>query len=531
MDGLSLYAMMQEISPLIGARVDKVQQPDADSILLTFRKHRLLINIHNANGRVQLTNAAFENPANAPSFCMLLRKHLINSKLVKAFSVDLDRIAILVFHGKNELFDEVELRLIVELMGRHGNLFLVDSNGKILDCMRHFGLDESSIRFCMPNAPYISPPAQDRPNPLTANLADYLPCDLSKTFMGISKQLARVLPNDARELSELFARLREGLYSPALYDFGAAPFLLEGGTPCPTLSDAMDKFFMRRDIELRMQRQSSSLRTVASHALSRCNHRLSDAFAALQGEEELHRLRICGELLTANMHALRKGQARVVLENYYENPPSPLEISLDPTLSPSENAKRYFKKYRKAKAAIEYAKKQMDGFLTEQKTLESILQSIQTCTASSELQEIAAELIELGYIKKAQNRPVKVAPTAPMKFVSRNGTAIEVGKNNKQNDALTKGALPDEFWFHAKDIPASHVILHSAEPTETDIEDAAMLAATFSKANQAGKVPVDYTRRRFVKRPSGAPLGFVIYTNQRTVYAEPNDKKAREMQR
>ncbi|MDO4565517.1 MAG: NFACT RNA binding domain-containing protein [Clostridia bacterium] len=532
MDGLTLYAMVQELKPLLGARVDKVQQPDSETLLITFRHRKLLINIHNANGRVQLTNSAFENPASAPAFCMLLRKHLLNAKLIDVFSEGLDRIAVFVFQGRNELLDETELRLVVELMGRHGNAFLLDSGGKILDCMRHFGLDESAIRLCMPNAQYQNPPAQQKLDPFTTELAAVLPCELSAVFMGISKPLAKVLPTDADSLQALFLQLSAGIVRPALYPFGVAPFQLPGGEPYPSLSEAMDAYFIRRDIELRMQRQSSSLKAITNHAISRCSNRLSDAFAALQNEETVRQCRLFGELITANLHAIVKGERLALLDNYYEQPPSKVEVPLDPSLSPGENAAKYFKKYRKAKAAHDYAKSRLADLELELKTLESVRQSLDVCTTSAELAEVAEELFELGYIKKqAVKRNAKAVATKPLQFESRSGVKIEAGKNNRQNDRLLRETPPDEIWLHAKDIPSSHVILHSTTPSEEDLLDAARIAACYCKAKLSDRVPVDYTRRRYVKKPNGAPPGFVIYTNQRTLFVKPDEKAVKELLR
>lgn len=530
MDGITLYAMMQELKPLIGARVDKVQQPDSETLLLAFRKQRLLINIHNEHGRLHLTSTTHENPESAPAFCMLLRKHLTNARLSELYCQGLDRIAVLVFQGRNELFDEVELRLVIELMGKHGNVFLLDSQGKILDCMRHFGLDDAALRLCIPNASYKYPPTQAKMDPFTTNLSSVLPCDLCQTFFGISKQLARILPQDPNQLQSLFLALSNGIIQPALYSFGTAPFLLEDGTPYPSLSSAMDAFYAQRDAMVNMQRQSASLRAVVDRAHSRCANRLQDAFAALQNEDAMQRFRLFGELLTANLHSISKGDSIAHVENYYEYPPRYTDIPLDPTLSPKENAAKFFKKYQKAKAATAYAKNQLDKLKTELSYLEAIQQSISTCTTTDELKEIALELQQAGYQKAPKGRQAKVSPTRPLQFVSRDGVAIEVGKNNKQNDALTRSAPSDEYWFHAKDIPASHVILHTTTPSDNDLLDAALLAATYSKAQTSNQVPVDYTRRRFVKKPGGTPLGFVIYQNQRTIYVKPDKEKAKELE-
>lgn len=529
MDGMTLYAMVQELRPLIGARVDKVQQPNAETLLLTFRRTKLLCNIHNEHGRIHLTSSVYENPEVAPSFCMLLRKHLTNARLSGIYSVGLDRIVVLTFDARNEFFDDVKLKLIIELMGKHGNAFLINEDGKILDCMRHFGLDDSAIRLCVPNANYVDPPTQQKLNPFTTDLSAVLPCDLSATFFGISRQLARLLPQDAQRLQELFLSLSMGIISPSMYSFGVEPFLFDGGKPYSSLSEAMDAFYRERDAKLSMQRASTSLRAIVDRAHNHCANRLQDAFAAMQNEDQIQLNRMYGELLTSNLHLIKKGDCLALVDDYYQSPPCKIEIPLDVGLSPKENAARYFRKYRKAKSACQYAKKQLETFKAELEYLEAVQQSILTCTTTDELKEIALELQQAGYQKKPQGRQPKVSPTRPMQFLSRSGALIEVGKNNKQNDELTRSAQADELWFHAKDMPASHVILHSTSPSDEDIFDAAFLAATYSKAQCSNQVPVDYTKRRNVKKPGGAPLGLVIYTEQRTLFVTPDIEKAKEM--
>ncbi len=529
MDGLTLYAMMQELKPLIGARVDRVQQPDAETLLLSFRRQKLLINIHNEHGRIHLTSSNYENPDTAPSFCMLLRKHLTNARLCELFSEGLDRVAVMVFEGRNEFFDSVRLKLVIELMGKHGNIFLLDENGKILDCMRHFGIDDAALRLCVPNATYLNPPTQEKLDPFTTDFSEVLPCNFSSTFFGISRQLGMILPTDAKELQELFLSLSSGIFHPALYEFGVEPFCLNGGRPFLSLSEALDTFYRERDAALAMQRQSMSIRAIVDRAHSRCSNRLQEAFAAMRNEEKIAQLRLYGELLTASLHTVKKGDSVATVDNYYTIPPSKLEIPLEAELSPKENAARYFKKYRKAKSACEYAKRQLDLLKNELDYLEAIQQSISTCTTADELKEIGLELQQAGYQKKVQGRQPKIAVTKPLQFLSRSGQLIEVGKNNRQNDSLTRSALADELWFHAKDMPASHVILHCSNPSDEDILDAAFLAACYSKAHSSNQVPVDYTKRRYVKKPSGAPLGFVTYTNQKTLFVTPDREKAKEL--
>lgn len=525
MDGLTIFAMVHELAGLIGARVDKIQQPNAETLILTFRKKRLLINIHNEHGRIHLTESSYENPDSAPAFCMLLRKHLINSKLSQIYQEGLDRIIVLTFIGRNEFFDEVELRLVVELMGRHGNAFLVDSNGKILDCMRHFGLDDAAIRLCIPNAQYRNPPSQSKLNPFTADLSKHLPCELCSTFFGISRPLARILPQDAPSLSALLLPLSMGIFTPALYSFGPAPFLLNGGERFESLSLAMDAHFARQDRALNMQRHSSQLRAAVERAHSRCANRLSDSFATIQNEDKLGQYRLYGELLTANPNCARRGSELATVLDYYQDPPKNIQIPLNPTLSVRENAARYFKKYQKSKAAVSFAKAQLDRLQAELNYLEGVALCIQNCTCTDELKEIALELEQAGYLKKTNQKQAKSVLSKPHTYYTQSGIAISVGKNNRQNDELTRCAQADEIWLHAKDIPGSHVILHTSSPTDQDILDAAAYAARYSKASGSPKVAVDYTKRRNVKKPSGTPLGFVIFTNQRTIMANPSAAK------
>ena len=546
MDGLSLHAMLWEMRDLMGSRVDKVQQPDKDTLLLSCHgtacgRVKLLINIHNENGRLALTRDTAENPVAAPAFCMLLRKRLMGSRITAMEQTGLDRLVRFRFSGRDELMDESVCSLVVELMGKHGNAFLLDGNDTILDCLRHIGVGAEALRVCLPNVKYEALPLQEKKDPLAATVEELAGLDspraLMNGYMGISRQIAALLfveeqspESRGRYLFEAFQSLKEGALSPCLVPgLGPSPIRpinRADAVPYPTLSAAYDAWYRERDVRIRMLRETGSLRATLEHALKRCENKISAFSSDLMSQEEEARLRLCGELLLSYHGERPKGADSLTVENYYEYPPTSIAVRLDPALSVPENAARYFKRYQKLKASRAYAEGEMGKLREEQLYLQSQLVCLNNCENGDDVAAIRQELIQERYIRPAAAKEAarpKATKSQPMHFLSSAGVSIYVGKNNEQNDRLTRSAPPDALWLHVKDAAGSHVIVDcKGMPDKQTLLEAAMLAVHFSSQRGGASVPVDYVPRRYVKKPSGSKPGFVIFTNQRTLFITPD---------
>ena len=545
-DGLSLYACIRELQGLVGGKIDKVQQPNKDIVILHIHtpaqgRVRLMLCIHAENGRMQLVDRAFENPDNAPAFCMLLRKYLIGCRIASIEQAGMNRIAVLSLYGKNELFDAVSLKLVAELMGRHGNLFLLDESGRILDCMRHFGIDENAARICLPNVPYENPPETEKLHPFTATAEELNACAngrtpdrwLSDAVHGVSRLCAEQIVKDgtpqeqaAARIVETFRRLENGQFSPSLIpNAGVLPFAPQNTayTSYPTMSEAQDAFYRIRDEQAIVTKTRTALRTVLEHAKKRTEKRLSECMQLIGDEARIERDRLFGELLTYAHTDADAARNSIVVQNYYADPPTPVEIPLDAKLSVAENTRLYFKRYRKNKAARQRAIESCGALAEELDYLKGQLLNVAACTTHEELSEIRDELLRLHYIRETAPEKKRAAGTAsrPIHYRATSGTDIFVGKNNLQNERLIRTSDPDAIWLHAKGVPASHVILNAAEPTREDLLLAAEIAALHSDAAASGNVPVDYTHVKHVKKPSGARPGFVNYFHQHTLYVTP----------
>ena len=486
MDGLALYATACELNAaLIGGKIDKVQQPERDALLFTTRAegrtHRLLLSSHAENGRVQLTGLPFPNPAEPPMFCMLLRRRLIGARIERIDQMGLDRVLCIAFAARSELDDPVALRLIVELMGKHSNMTLVQEDGTVIDCIRHVTPGMSSVRTLLPGCMYRNPPAQGKENPLRADAAAIeavLAADapakaLAARFEGLSRATAEALTVDtgARALHARLAAFAEGQFSPVLLtnafseSVGVLPFVPAGAAscvPCASLAEAYDRYYQSRDAAVRIARRSVALRHTLETHLRRAENKLAAYEEALLGGEQFEQARIFGELITANLHRIQRGQSAVPLENYYADPPEPCLVSLDPLLSPVENAQRYYKQYKKGRAAQTYAETAAVAVREEIDYLEGQLDNIEKCDTLGELGEIREELVSLGYVRPERRgmKQQKQPPSEPMRFCSSDGIELLVGKNNRQNDLLTlRRADSDNLWLHTKNIPGSHVIV------------------------------------------------------------------------
>ena len=569
MDGLSLYSAMNELNKrLAGGKIDKIQQTDKEELLLMVRSlgqtYRLLINASAADNRVQLTELKKQAPSEAPMFCMLLRKRIAGGKIVRFEQERLDRVLRISIETYNDLGDLSVFALYCELMGKHSNIILVNEKGVIVDAIKHVGLGMSSVRFVMPGLEYSAPPAQDKQDPSKASADDFsmamcmvgmsIAKALSNAFFGLSPAVAAQLVaryTDKTECTQLSEAEREELAerlaafyadmaqgkekaSAVLNALGETeavyPFAIAGGgiKLYDSIGEALDSLYINSDRREWAKRHGASARKVLQNNIERCEKKLALYADALNSGEQMEKCRLYGELLTANLHSLKSGTDTAAVDNYYADPVERIAIPLDRQLTPGENAQRYYKKYQKLKAARDMAIVQREQTLNELDYLEGQLDNLTKCTAENELSELIEELKDQGYIKrdKGGKKKMKLAASKPMHFVSSTGADIYVGKNNRQNDELTlRFASPNDIWMHTKNIPGSHVIVKGASEQDTaTMTEAALLAAYYSRARGSENVAVDYTPRKYVKKPAGAKPGMVIYTTNKTAYVTPSEE-------
>ena len=571
LDGLTLGFAVRELNAkLLGGRIDRIAQPERDTVILTIRagsaNHRLLLCASPNNARCHLTEQSFPNPLEPPMFCMLLRKQLSGGRVTGLRQVRGDRIVHLDMDVVDELGDHVPRRLILEVMGRHSNLILVDGEGRILEAARHVSGEMSRVRQLLPGLMYEEPPAQDKLDPaeapadaLRARLEALGDIPLAKALQqcvsglsGVSagELSARLLqPGEDRSadipalsdrLADLLHRLPE-LASPRvlLRETGETedvfPFLYISRRPedqreKPDMSRALEAYFGTRDAEDRISQKSASMVRLLKGHIERCEKKLVLQEEALASAEKMDEYRLKGDLINANLYQLKKGQKTAVLPNYYDPEGGTVTIELDDRLTPAQNAQRWFKKYQKARSAKETAAAQREKTLAELDYLEGSLLDVGKCVTESDLEEVRQDLVRAGYMKRSTNRRQQRAlpQSKPWRYVSSDGIDILVGKNAAQNEKLTQGARPDETWLHAKDMPGSHVIIRKeGSIPDTTLKEAALLAAWYSKGQNSSTVPVDYTLRRYVKKPGGSAPGFVIYTHQHTLYMTAREQDIR----
>ncbi|AZU61463.1 Rqc2 family fibronectin-binding protein [Neobacillus mesonae] len=559
-DGLFTKAMVLELSRLLkGGRINKVHQPYKNEVILTVRaggnNHKLLLSAHPSYARVQLTTEAYDNPSEPPMFCMLLRKHIEGHILEEVYQIENDRIIIFEIKGRNEIGDISYKQLIIEIMGKHSNIIVVDkTRNLILDSIKHISFAVNSHRAILPGQAYVFPPEQHKQNPFMADEEDVL-----RSLDFNAGKLDRQLVQQFAGVSPLFAK--EVIYTSGLANrttvpkqFVALMKKIEGDELQPaimtaearevfylfplehikgmvktfsSLSEMLDRFYFGKAERDRVKQQGHDIERFISNEKEKNEKKIEKLEATLKDAQQADTFQRYGELLTANLYAVKKGMKEIEVLNYYDEAGGTIKIPLDPRKSPSENAQKYFSKYQKAKNAILIVNEQIVHAKDEAAYFDNLLQQVQSASPK-DLQEIREELAEGGYIRDRQKRGGKKVQNAkPVLdlFQSSDHTEILVGKNNKQNDYLTnKLAARDEIWLHTKDIPGSHVVIRSKEPIEQTIKEAAMLAAYFSKARNSSSVPVDYTKVRYVKKPSGAKPGFVIYDHQQTVYVTPDEE-------
>lgn len=569
-DGAYLYTVKQEIEALIGARADKIHQPSREELVIHLRSRegtqKLLISTSGDSARVHLTRVAIENPAAPPMFCMLLRKHLGGGKLVAVRQDGLERILFLDFACINELGDAVQLTLVCEVMGRYSNCILTGQDGKVIDSLKR-NADITRERVLLPGFPYEMPHRGARLNFMEADDATILSAlllapdmrldkALVQIFEGVSPLLARewayyVSHEDlrSRELTDsqkerlLFTIRRSGemlrsrtcrftlLQTPEgqLKDY---TFLrpeqygnLLVSKEMPSASVTLDEFYARRDLQARMKQRANDLFRLVMTRLERVNRKLSNQRAELAESDKMEQNKLYGDLLSANLYRMQKGDSTAVVENFYDEHCPQVTIPLQVQLTPAQNAQRYYTLYRKAATAKEKLSEQIAQGEQELQYLESVFDVLTRAETETDLLLLREELSQQGYVKNRayKQKPPKQQP--PMVYCSEDGFMILVGRNNRQNDLLTtKQAAKQDIWLHTQNIPGSHVILvtEGREPTETAIRQAAVLAAYHSKARDSAQVPVDFCKVKFVKKPNGAKPGMVIFTNQQTLYVRPD---------
>ena len=573
MDGLTAGFAARELNGLLrGGRVDKITQPERDTIVMLIRtggeNRRLLLCASPNNARCHLTMGSYANPLEPPAMCMLLRKQLTGARIEAVRQVGGDRIIHVDLDAVNELGDHVLRRLVLEIMGRHSNLLLLDENDRILEATRHVNPEMSRIRQIQPGMTYLPPPPQDRLSPeeitgeslyarLAARSEAAFPRALAETVTGLSRVAAeelacRVLqpgedwpedlPDACARLADLFRRLPGMADARVLFsedgdaeDVFPFPYLsrrTDSQRAFPTLSEALEIFFGTRDARDRLNQRSASMLKTLKSQLDRCQRKLAIQLEELSSAEKMEEYRRMGEAINANLYQLKKGMAAAELPDWSSPDGGTITVPLDIRLTPSQNAQRYFKKYQKARSAREIAAEQRDKTLAEIDYLEGMLLDVDKCIGESELEEIRQELVRTGYLKKVTNRRQQrqLPQSKPCRYLSADGIEILVGKNAAQNDRLTLGAKPEELWLHAKDMPGSHVIVRcEGEIPQTTLKQAALLAAWYSKGQRSSMVPVDYTLRKYVKKPSGAMPGKVIYTHQKTAYMTPEESEIRQI--
>lgn len=551
MDGLTIGATVFELNSLLqGARIDKINQPENDELHILTRNngnnYKLLL-CSNANfARLNITEISKTNPSTPTNFCMLLRKHLTGAKINRFEQISNERIVIIYFDCLNDFSEPVTKKIILEIMGKHSNIIFTDENNRIYDSIKRVNSLMSRVRIIQPGLEYVLPPSQDKINPFEQEFFDETNTRIiSDKYMGISRQSAEEIAYrynyDKNAFKNYLNLFKEKDFTPVVLksengepiDFYAVfqqRFLPENQVVCHSISQAIDDYYILKDRAQRINERAHGLRIKLNNLLDKAQKKKAQQEEKKVECSDIEKYRIYGELITANIYLIKKGANEVSVLNYYDNN-SPITIPLDKTISPSTNAQKYFKQYNKLKTALRLLSGQMEETDKEIDFLTSLLESLELCEDETDINDIRQELIKFGYIKPIKTKE-KPKESKPMHFISSTGIDIFVGKNNTQNDFLTmKFAQSDELWLHCKDIHGSHVIVKSNEPDEKTIEEAALLAAYYSKAKESSLVPVDATKRKFIKKPSSSLPGKVIYTNQTTYYITPTKEQINKIKR
>lgn len=553
-----LKKVLEEISLAIDSHIDKIYQPSKDELVLLLRKKgfakRLYINVKSGSARLHFTEDRPENPVTPPNFCMLLRKYISSARLTAVTQPPFERVAELHFNAANEMGDTESYRLICEMISGRANIILVRENGKIVDALKHSDV-ETAKRFILPNATYEYPEKEEKLNPLETD-ADVILDGFSYDTQDLSKKLLSRIegfsPLICREIEHRSVRfgLKEA-YLSVLKDLNQnKPVLVSrpDGTPfeysftdifqygtdfknetANSFCELLDKFYSSKENTARINNAAHDIVRLVKNLKERTQKKLAIRINEIKKCENREILRIYGELIKANLYRIKSGDKEAVVENYYDENMGVIKIPLNPALSPSGNADRYFKEYKKTYTAAETLSRLTKEDEQEIIYLDSVLESIERAETVGEIREIREELANAGYLRKAvQKTKQKTEAGKPKEYISKEGYRILVGKNNTQNDYLTtRLASKNDLWFHTKDIPGSHVVVlcDGKDVSDETVIFAATLAAKNSKAANSSQVPVDYTPVKFVRKPNGAKPGMVIYTTNKTVYITPKKEE------
>ncbi|MDP4180193.1 MAG: NFACT RNA binding domain-containing protein [Bacillota bacterium] len=580
-DGVVVKCVVNELSDILtGSRVEKIFQPESDEIIINIRakgqNYKLLLSASANYPRIHFTDSSKENPAIPPVFCMLLRKHLSGGRITGIEFHDFERIITINIESVNELGDLTNKNLIIEIMGRHSNIILTNSDGRILDSIKHVDNEVSRVREVMPGRQYIMPPAQDKYNPETLDLESFIneaSCEcqtsaekyLLNKIKGFSPLLCREIsflsgvddrtsfiniPQGKKEsfknaLEYTIKAIASNNFKPCII-FESDDFYRPIDFHClnieqykyvkhyELMNNTLDEFYKEKDSVERSKQKKSDVLKILNNNLDRCHKKLSLQQEKLREVSDRDKLKLFGELITANIYSIPKSAKSVSLLNYYSDDNDYIDIKLDPDFTPQQNAQRYFKQYSKSKSAFFSTTKQLEETSKEIEYLEGVLQLLDNCSSLQEINEVRQELSNEGYLSKRKNNNSnkKEKPSAPLHFRSSDGFDIFVGKNNKQNDLLTlKQSTSFDIWLHTKNIPGSHVIIKNSQKAVPDntLLEASIIAAYHSKAKSSANVPIDYTAVKNVKKLPGAKPGMVNYENYKTIIVTPDEKLVKKL--
>lgn len=575
-DGFVTRCVTDELrSKLLNGKIDKVYQPEKDEIILSVRtrsgNYKLLLSASASNPRIHLTEVQRENPMTPPMLCMLMRKHLAGAVIIDIKQNGFDRVVRIDAETRNELGDLCTRSVIIEIMGRHSNIILVDDSGRIMDSAKHIDFTVSAVRQVLPGMTYELPPAQDKTaaDSLKATeLMEALAAQPEDTLMDkfLLSEIMGMSPLLAREIVYRFSgntkmmkcevdcaafvvhtvdflkNICGGIYEPSLViepsekkpvAFSCVRLgQYEGAYKIEeydSISEVIDSFFEIRSRREHMNKRSAALLKLIHNNIERCQKKIVMHKEHIRSAQDRDKYKMYGDLLTANLYRIKYGDKSVRVQNYYSESGEKIEIPLKADISPSQNAQRFYKRYNKTKTTEKFASEQLEIAENEKYYLESVADALENADTPVELDEIRQELMTEGYIAKQNNAKKKQQKKSePIKIISVDGYEILIGRNNRQNDELTlKSAYSTDLWFHTKEIPGSHTIIRTrgtGEAPETTMMQAAKLAAYYSKARNSSKVPVDYTLIKNVKKPNGAKPGMVIYDRYNTVYVTPSEE-------
>ncbi|MEZ3421962.1 MAG: NFACT family protein [Eubacterium sp.] len=556
LDGIFLYHLKKEIASFaVGSRIEKIHQPSKEELVFSLRSRegteKLLLSCRADSARLHFTEHSPENPTKPPMLCMLLRKHLMGGKIISVLQNGLERVVEIKVSSVNELGDTVCLSVVIEIMGRYSNIILLNENRKIIDALKRIDESKSQVRCVLPGAEYISPPAQNKLNLLTDDMAEIkkriglgrkTPANsFQDAVMGVSPIICREYENGVSlEKIKDYAEnpVPVAVINDTPMDFAFMPIQQYGSLVTlkefSTFSQLLDFFYYEKVKADRIRQRSGDLFKTLQNLHERAVRKAFMRSKELEACRDKDKYRIFGDLLSTHQYTLEKGAPYYDLENYYDNC-NQIRVPADVTLSPSQNAQKYYKEYRKKQAA----ESMLSGFISdaekEAEYLETVMDSLSRAETDAEITEIKNELAQTGYLKRRTDKKQKNAKVLrPMEFENEEGFKILVGRNNLMNDRLTlKTAKNYDLWFHTKEVPGSHVIIQNdgREFTDKVIREAAMLAAFNSRAGKSSNVAVDYTIIKNVKKPSGAKPGMVIYNDYKTEFVTPNSEELERIKR